>query len=428
MLTNERPIAPGSIERLFALDEWALDHQAEVLSELRAAGPVVWIPKLGVLAVTEHAAVVEALNDTERFSSRLGNPRGPRVSEVVENAARELADDPTATELLARLVPDWTAAPTLIGLDPPHHSAHRRVVNRLFTPRKVAGMRPRVEAIAGELVDDIASEELVDMSTRFAVPLPLRVIAEELAIGVDDLPAFKRWSDDMVAPIGNDRLGPPELLGIIRTLVEFAEHFRPKLAERRENPRDDFLTLVAQAEDDEFPINDEQRLGIVAAMLGAGNETSTKMLSSGCAILARCPDLADRLRAEPDLIPAFVDEVLRLEAPVQGLFRMARHDTTLAGVPVPAGAWLWILYASANRSEREYECPHEVKLDRSNGASHLTFGRGAHYCPGAALARLEGAVGFRALLARFDGWEIVDYQRDPSYVLHGFKHLNVRFV
>jgi cytochrome P450 len=419
------PVAPDSIEGLLSLDDWSLDHQAEILSQLRRAGPVVWIPQLESFAVTEFKEVAEALNDTERFSSELGNPRGPHALTLMQSASRALADNREAQALLGRLVPDWRAEASLLGLDPPRHSTHRRVVNRLFTPRNVASIRPRADEIANILIDQFVGEDIVDLSAQFAVQLPLRIIAEQLGIGVDRLGDFKRWSDDFVAPLGNNRLGEIEMLSILRTLVEFGDHFRPALEERRVRPQADFLTILAEATDDAYSISDEQRLGIIASMLGAGNETSTKMLSTGCAILAERADLAELLIEQPDLISKFVDEILRLYSPVQGLFRVARHDTELGGVQIPGGAWVWMLFSSANRSESEFSSPHEIDLNRPNGSAHLAFGKGAHYCVGGALARMEGDVGFAALLSRVYPWSVVSKERDPSYVLHGYRKLVV---
>jgi len=243
---------------------------------------------------------------------------------------------------------------------------------------------------------------------------------------------FKRWSDDSVAVLGNDQLGADDIFRITTSFVEFSDYFRPLLADRRADPREDFIGTLVAADDDEWPITDEVRLALISSMLGAGNETSTKMLGSGALLLARNPALADRLRAAPSPIPEFVEEVIRTHSPVQGLYRTARYDTALGGVSVVAGSALWVLYAAANRTPSEFVHPDQVDMDRPNIRAHLGFGKGAHFCPGASLARLIGQVGFDTLLKRLPNWSIdmpaggVTYER--SYVLHGPKQLWITFA
>jgi cytochrome P450 len=163
--------------------------------------------------------------------------------------------------------------------------------------------------------------------------------------------------------------------------------------------------------------------------LVAGNETTTNALASGLLILGRRPDLLRRLRAEPSLIPAFVEEVLRLETPVQGLFRLATCPAGVAGRQVPSDAALWALYGAANRDGSVFPDPDEVRLDRTNGRSHLAFGHGIHYCVGATLARAELRIGFERLLARLVDLTVVSDNPEyaPSYILHGPRQVQLTF-
>jgi cytochrome P450 len=252
-------------------------------------------------------------------------------------------------DLVAALEPDWRHPPCLLTADPPLHTRQRQVVNRLFTPRRVAGMEPRIRALAHELVSSFVERGSADLVSEFAVPLPVTVIAEELGVGTDRLVDFKRWLDHFVAPVGNDRLTEDDILEITRSSVEFTRYFRDLLEERRREPRDDFLTLLNGTEDPEEDVTEASRLSYIAQLLAAGNETSTKMLADGAARLARDHALADSLRASPELIPSFVEEILRLSTPVQGLYRTARYDTEVAGVPIPGGSRVVVWYAAANR-------------------------------------------------------------------------------
>jgi cytochrome P450 len=232
--------------------------------------------------------------------------------------------------------------------------------------------------------------------------------------------------------MGNDDFSPADVVEHTRCNVEFSEYFRPLMAKRRADPKDDFVTKVAQAEDEKYHLTDEKRLAIISQMLNAGHETSSKTMAEGVARLAADPALADRLRAHPEEVAQFVEEVLRLASPTQGLYRTVGQDTTLGGVELPAGAPLLILYASANRTESVFPHPDEVDIDRSNVTSHLSFGKGKHFCPGAALARVVVRTGLTTLLRRMPQWSIAEHAGgeafNRSYLLHGRNELWIRFA
>jgi cytochrome P450 len=426
------PVSPPEFARLLELEEEAVERAPEHFDALRRAGSVVWVEELQAYAVTSYDAATEVLLDTERFSSQLGDPKGPLIkSRLAESNRRLAARSPEFNELVAALEPDWRHPACLLTADPPLHTRQRQVVNRLFTPTRVAGIEPRIREIAESLADGFAERGSVELVAEFADRLPITVIAEQLGVGTDRLADFKRWSDHFVAPIGNDRLSEDELLEITRSSVDFTRYFLDLLEERRREPRDDFLTLLNGADDSEEDVTEASRLSYIAQLLGAGNETATKMIGAGVAILARDHALADRLRAAPDLIPAFVEEVLRLSAPVQGLYRTVRADTELAGVPLAAGSQLVVWYTGGNRDPEVFPEPDEVDLDRENIRKHIAFGKGRHHCVGAPLGRAEGVVAFSVLLGRLPNWTIADdlggeaFAR--SYLLRGHSHLWIRW-
>jgi cytochrome P450 len=426
--TPRCPIATDELDELLTLEPDALDRLPDHLARLQALGPVVWVPELDSFVVTRHAAAVEVLSHPELFSSGTGDPRGPKMRAQVMAAREELIRTSAEfRELMTRLEPDWRAIPVLAMVDPPVHAVHRRQIVRLFTARRVAHLAKEVRQLADELIDGFAGQDRVDLVAAFAAPLPLRVLAGQLGIERDRLDQFKQWVDDIVAPIGNLRFGAAEALAMTRSCVEFGEYFRPALAERRRHPRDDFLTLIAQMDDPEIEISEEERLGMIFFMLAAGIETSTKMLGAGIATLARRPDIAGRLRTDPELIPAFVEEALRLNAPLQGLYRFPRRDTVVAGVPIPAGASVWVLFGAASRDTTHLADAGEFRLDRPGGDPHLIFGRGIHYCAGAPLARLEATAGYEALLERVWPWRVVAEEREKSYLLWGHRRLEASF-
>jgi cytochrome P450 len=424
------PHAGPQLARLLDLDADLLLHQGDVMAALAAKDPVIWVPELDAYAVTRHDFIVEVLTDVRRFSSQLGDPKGPRMSQKLLARRQELVDKSSEfAEIVAQLKPDWRQEKVLTTADPPRHTRHRRLVNRLFTPRRVASFEIGIRELADELIDGFVEDGQADLIADFAVGLPLRVIAEQLGVSDGSLADFKRWSDDLVFATGNDRPTSDDIMRMTRSLVEMDQFLRGVIGERRVHPKDDFATLLANADSDDpdDPLGDEERVAMIAIMLSAGTETTTKMIGSGVAILARQPELAAQLKAEPWKIPAFVEETLRLESPFQGIYRVVREDTVLGGVHLPTGASIWVVYGAANRSPDNFPNQSEVDLDRPNIRDHVAFGHGIHYCVGAPLARLEGVVAFSALLERVYPWRIQLEEMQPSYILHGHRRLDVTF-
>jgi cytochrome P450 len=424
--------APRRFAELLDLEDAALEDAPAYFELLRESGPVAWVEELRAFAVTGYDEAVEVLMDADRFSSQLGDPKGPLInSRLAEVQSRLAARSPEFHELVAALDPDWRHPPCLLTADPPLHTRQRQVINRLFTPRRVEGITPRIRELAEQLVESFADRGRVELVGDFAVPLPVTVIAEQLGVGTDSLGDFKRWSDHLVAPIGNDRLTEDDILEIVRSTVEFTRYFRALLEERRRDPQDDFITLLNGTEDPEEDVTEASRLSYIAQLLAAGNETSTKMIAEGAARLARDHALADSLRQSPELIPSFVEEILRLSSAVQGLYRTARDDTEVAGVPIPAGSHVVVWYAAANRDADTFPEPGNVDVTRENIRKHVAFGKGKHHCVGAPLARAEGAIAFEVLLRRLPDWTIADdlggeaFER--SYLLRGHRRLWLRW-
>jgi cytochrome P450 len=424
--------APAKFADLLDLEDAALREAPAYFELLRQDGPVAWVEELGSFAVTGYDEAVEVLMDTDRFSSQLGDPKGPLInSRLADAQSRLAARSDEFHDLVAALEPDWRHPPCLLTADPPLHVRQRQVVNRLFTPRRVEGIEPRIRELAHELVASFADRGSAELVEELAVPLPVTVIAEQLGVGTDRLADFKRWSDHLVAPIGNDRLTEDDILEITRSSVEFTEYFSALLEERRREPQDDFVSLLNGTEDPEEDVTEASRLSYIAQLLAAGNETSTKMIAEGAARLARDHALADSLRASPALIPAFVEEILRLSSPVQGLYRTARDDAEVAGVPIPAGSHVVVWYAAANRDAGVFPAPNQVDVERENIRKHIAFGKGKHHCVGAPLARAEGVIAFEVLLERLPDWTVADdlggEAYEHSYLLRGHSRLWLRW-
>ena len=324
---------------------------------------------------------VSRLLTDQRFGEAAG--RGGRIR--LSRATRE-----GPQQLLGRV-------DTMLSQDPPEHTRLRRLVSKAFTPRSVQKMRPRIQQIVNELLDEIDSRDEFDLVSDLAWPLPVIVIAEMLGIPREDRERFKRWSDAMVATLGGDYSALDEARRSNEELVEYVSRV---IAERRKEPRDDLISRLVAAEERGQSLTEDEMLGTVALLLVAGNETTAHLISNGMLVLLRNPDQMARLTDDPSLLPSAVDELLRYTGPVHTTRRVARTDVSLGGAEIRRGEVVIGLLAAANRDPDKYPDPDSLDVAR-NPTDHVAFGDGIHFCLGAALARLEGQVTIGTLLQRF---------------------------
>jgi len=267
-----------------------------------------------------------------------------------------------------------------------------------------------------------------DLVWQFAYPLPMRVIAEILGVPPADMETFKRWSDDAVARLSVN-LPLERQIRCARSLVEFQHYFAAQIEERRARPRDDMLTDLVNARiEGHAPLSVPEMLSLLQQLLVAGNETTTNLIGSMMALVLRQPEILQAVRENPNLATGVVEEALRLESPVQGLFRTTTQEVELGGIRLPKGAHLQLLYASGNRDPAQFACPERLDIHRANAATHLAFGGGIHFCIGAPLARLEGRVALQTLIQRLPNLRLEPGQpltRVPHFFLRGFEHLYV---
>lgn len=376
--------------------------------------PVFFSDRYDLWIVTRYEDIWTALRDPATFSSAVSTTVGTSVPPEVE----------------AILAEGWGEISTLVTSDPPAHTRHRGLINKAFTPRRVAERADRIRAIATSLVDGFVAEDRADLVRRFAYPLPMTVIAEILGVPGQDLDRFKRWSDDIVARLSAD-LPLDRQIACARSLVEFQHYFSTCLDDRAAEPRDDMLTDLLNARiEGTDPLSRGEQLSILQQLLVAGNETTTNLIANMVVLLLDRPGAWPAICAEPARAAAVVEEALRMESPVQGLFRSTTREVELGGVCLPAGAHLQLLYAAGNRDAAEFPDPGTFDLTRPNAAAHLAFGGGAHFCLGAALARLEGRIALEVLTSR-----LPDLTLDPDHAparpahffLRGFEHLWVRW-
>ncbi|MDQ2647995.1 MAG: cytochrome P450 [Actinomycetota bacterium] len=409
---------------LAALDDETVRCPFPHYAALRDQAPVVWSDELGAFLVTGDEEAQAVLRDPDAFSSR--NAAGPlsaeRLGPILE-AAGDLV--PELLEIAGN------ANPGLLLADPPEHTRVRSLVNRAFTPKRVQLLEPFIEQLANELVDRFIERGSVDFIDEFAVPLPITVIARILGIPDDELGDMKRWSKDLVVLVGNHGdTAREDVAAFLAADRQFKSCIGALIDARRAEPVDDLVGVLAATEVDGELIDRAVLLDVLRQFVTAGHDTTTALLAAGMQALAEDPTLAAAVQADPDRIPAFVEEVLRLDAPLQGLYRTTTGPTTLSGVDLPADRQVLVLYAAGNRDPRAHAEPDSIVLDREPPTRHLSFGQGIHFCVGAPLARAEGRIAFRVLAERFlplepviDG--AVGYQR--SLLLRGRSALSLRF-
>jgi hypothetical protein len=314
----------------------------------------------------------------------------------------------------------------LLMLDPPDHTRLRRLVGRAFTPRMVAALRPRIEALVGELLDAAAARPASDFIADVASPLPVVVICELLGVPVSDRDALKQWSDQL-ATLLDPLQGDGGVEALEQTYDEVSAYFRRLFAERRKTPRDDLISGLVAVEDGGDVLSEAELLSLVALLLAAGHETTTNLLGNAVLALQANPAERRRLIDDPGLIEPAVEEFLRYDSPVQLTDRVALRDCEVAGTRVRAGEIVALLLGAANRDPAIFADPDRLDVGRRYNP-HLAFSQGVHFCLGAALARLEAQCAIAALLARFPGFEApaVAPPRRRSLVLRGVTTLPLR--
>jgi cytochrome P450 len=378
--------------------------------------PVYHDAPSGLYLVLSYRLVSEATARTEEFSNNF---------QIALSGAR--AEDPDVKAILDN---GWPQVDTLLTADPPVHTRFRKLVNLAFSAPRVNKLEAHIREIARELIDDMLAKEDVDFVRDFAIPLPIRMISEQLGLTSEDAGTIKRWTDAFV-----DRLGgmvPKDReLQCAREVVEFQHAIKAQMDLRRANPTDDLLSDLVHAQvEGERPLNDGELLSIVQQLLVAGNETTTATLAEGIILLARNPAELAKAKADPKVIPNMIEEMLRLASASSGIWRVMKSDAELGGVTLPKGAMVMMRYAAANRDPERYEEPDRFIADRANARTHLAFGRGIHMCVGNMLSRKEMTVAFEELLPRISAITLTDeaaIHYPPNMMLRGPTTVPVRF-
>ncbi|MGO9602694.1 MAG: cytochrome P450 [Candidatus Binataceae bacterium] len=319
----------------------------------------------------------------------------------------------------------FRGAATMLFSDPPVQARLRRLVSRDFTPRRIRELEPRIRAIATDLLDTVERKGSFDVMADLANALPVMVIAEMLGVPPESYQTFKKWSDIVVAG-GNAAPGQPIPPEVVATTNEIRAYFSAAIEKRRVTPGPDLISALVAAHADNEALTAEELLAFVILLLLAGNETTTNLIGNGMLALGRNPDQAELLRRSPELGPRAIEEMLRYDGPVQATSRRTLVDAEIGGTLIPAGAESFILVAAANHDPAQFPDPDRFDITREPH-DHVAFGEGIHFCIGAPLARLEGAIAIGETLRRFPRLRLEDASAPlvykGSYFLRGLESL-----
>ncbi len=390
---------------------------------LRARSPVHRLGESNVYCISRMSTLRDVLGNTEVFSSR------------ASNAATTVKDPEVLKELIEILKPGFAPTDTMLTCDPPAQSRYRKTVGKAFSTRRVLELEPRVRAAVDAMIDAWPSKGRVDFMNQFAIGFPVRVIAQLLTMDREREADIKRWSDDSVAALGVE-IERERRLEAARGVVELQQYWAGRFESARENPKDDLISDLADATFQEEDgsrrlLTMDEMVSIVQQLMVAGNETTTKLLNATMKLLLENDGEWDAIVRDPARIEGVVEESLRLSTPNQGMFRQVRRDVVLEGVSIPKGSTLWLIFGSANRDESVFPDPDRFDPTRKNLKEHVAFGRGAHFCIGAPLARLEMRVALEQLTKRLREVRLADdntYEYEPSYILRGLSALDLEIA
>ncbi len=395
---------------------------------LREHGPVWQEPRRGVVMVTGYDEAIEVYHDTERFSN-CNAVAGPfaKWPEPLEG------DD--VSDIIERHRDDLRFSDQLPTFDPPKHTAHRALLARLLTPKRLKENEEFMWRLADRHIDEFLGRGECEFISDYAKPFTLLVIADLLGVPESEHETFRRelqGEHDPAAAKDADGTAAHKPLEFLY------ERFTRYIEERRREPKDDVMTAMATATFPDGSLPEVRDVMLIASNLfAAGQETTARLLGIMFQLIGERPELQQLLRDERHRLPNFIEECLRLETPLQSTFRLSRVPTKIGGLAFPAGTTVMLLPAAANRDPRRFEDPHEFKLDRPHWRQHLAFGFGVHACAGAPLARAEARVSAERLLDRMADIRISEkahgpagarrYEYPRTYMLRGLERLHLEF-
>lgn len=368
------------------LDPQVLANPYPFFERLRSEDPVHWDSFLHAWVVTRYADVVRVLHD---FSAQ----RTPTPERLAEIGLAELA--PIAQVMVKQM----------LFLDAPAHTRIRSLASYAFTPQRVEALRRHIREIVKDLIEAVAPTGRMNVIADLAEPLPCTVTAEMLGVPVEDAPQLKLWSQDFAEMLGNFQHNPERAPRVRRSVEEMCKYFHAAIEEIRREPRAGLIHSFLSAEVDGDRFTDEEVVANTIVTMVGGQETTTNLIGNGVLTLLRHPAEMESLRADLSLVPSAVEEMLRYEPPSQHTARLAPCDVILGGKRIVEGQAAIAVMAAANRDPERFPDPNRFDITRKDNR-HLSFGWAAHFCFGAALARIEGQVAFEEMLQRLPNWAL----------------------
>ena len=409
-----------------------VDDPYPYFEHLRAQGPVTRERHHDVVMVTGYEEAVAVYNDTASFSS-CNAVTGPFPGFPVP------LDGDDVGALIDQHRDELPMSDQLPTFDPPVHTAHRALLMRLITPKRLKENEEFMWRLADRQIDELLTDGECEFTGQYAGPFAMLVVADLLGVPEADHDLFReRLGTGSRKQTGT--VGSTDVDSLRHSPLEFLyEQFTGYIEDRRRHPRHDVMTGLATAA---FPDGSTPEVidvvRIAANLFAAGQETTVRLLGSALQLLGERPDLQQRLRDDRDRIPNFVEEALRFESPIKGDFRLSRVATRIGDVEIPAGTTVMVVNGAANRDPRRFDTPAEFDLERANARQHIAFGHGAHTCPGAPLARAEARVTLERLLDRTRDIRISEaahgpadarrYEYAPTYILRGLRRLHLEVL
>jgi cytochrome P450 len=410
---------------LSLFDVETLKNPYPVYRTLRDSHPVYFEEALNIHVVTRYDLVREGIRDTETYSSRFDQFLAGSQMLAMQQASPEIQQ-----KLMTIAGQMIETPPTMLTLDEPEHTKYRSLVNQLFTVSRIKSAEAAVQAVIDECIGNMSPGPVEYMST-VGFPVPLRIIADRLGIPTDRRDFFDKAATQAASALRLTPLTGEALLDRTQTAVDLQQFLIELVEARRSKPEDDMITILATSKLDEEDrlLTHGECISVLNQFLVAGHETTSSTFGWGMFLLCKNPGLQDELRGNAKLIKTFVEEVLRLETPVQGLPRLVTKDTVLGDYPLKAGDMIMLRYGAANRDERQFEAPDEVDIHRKKAGSQLAFSAGVHFCIGAPLARQELNLGFASLLEAGKNYRLGETDTAPeaeaSFILRNLPRLDI---
>ena len=376
---------------------------------LRTEDPVHWDPFLHAWVVTRYKDVVAVLH---HYSAE----RTPTPEQLTRIGLASL--NPIAQVMVKQM----------LFLDPPAHTRLRSLAAYAFTPGRVEVLRGHIREITNSLLDKVQTKGHMNVIADLAEPLPCIVTAEMLGVPVEDHQQLKAWSQDFAEMLGNFQHNPDRAPRILKSVIEMTAYFQSAIHEQRLCPRDGLVSALMNAEIQGDRLTDEEVIANCIVTMVGGQETTTNLIGNGVLSLLRNPDQLEKLRSDLALIPSAVEELLRYESPSQHTARLAPEDTILGGKRIGKRQAVIAVMAAGNRDPARFPNPDRLEITRDDNR-HLAFGWAAHFCFGAALARIEGQIAFEMMLRRFSSWTLESEQLvwRSNLGLRGLRNLPIRF-